>query len=506
MQRALSCHNRPVIASSPRVDIADALDVLAGELEALSFGPDWGDLAAERDGLVGIIRSYLIPRAAHPGRPMVVVLVGPTGSGKSTMLNSLSGLDISTTGALRPTTTAPVVLAKSGTEERYRTIGGVGCEVRPGRARVLDSLVLVDAPDLDSTSTGHRAMAETLIDNADIVVFVTSALRYADDVPWQVLRRAVSRGAPVIHVLNRVSSASSGAIVDFRSRLSAAGLDDDLVTVSEHHLADEAQRVPSLAVRSLRNRLDELIANQEELTAEVFTRVLSSTLGRATDLTHTISDFTLEVDDLEATLSVNLAARVAALDLTGVARDLYEKAPVRSSRRAVRTWRNKVERSDPEAIAKATNDLIDRIHSVVHSDVRRWLAEERALLRGWNVSARDVVAGVSPEAQSQLGGWVAFVARVATDHDDTAVWLHQAVLLEAAAAEETERAAGLALGADADVLVERARRELLGRLGLIYEQVGRLVIGEIRARHGSVDIDELRASLGAVTVLAPVHA
>ena len=495
-----------MIASSPRVDVADALDVLAGELESLSFGPDWGDLAAERDRLVGIIRSYLIPRASDPGRPMVVVLVGPTGSGKSTLLNSLSGLDISTTGALRPTTTAPVVLAKSGTEERYRTIGGVGCEVRRGRARVLDSLVLVDAPDLDSTSTGHRAMAETLIDNADIVVFVTSALRYADDVPWQVLRRAVSRGTPVIHVLNRVGSASSGAIVDFRSRLSAAGLDDDLITVTEHHLADEAQRVPSLAVRSLRNRLDEHIANQEELTAEVFTRVLSSTLKRATDLTHTISDFTLEVDDLEASLSVRLADRVAALDLTGVARDLYQRAPDRSSRRAVRIWRNNVERSDPEAIAKATNELIDRIHSVVQSDVRRWLAEERTMLRGWNVSAGDVIAGVGLEAQSQLEGWVVFVARVAADHDDAAVWLHQAVLLAAVTTEEAKRAAGLAIGADADVLVERARRELLGRLGLIYEQVGRLVTGEIRARHGSVDVDDLRATIGAVTVLAPVHA
>ena len=43
-------------------------------------------------------------------------------------------------------------------------------------------------------------MAETMIDNADIVVYVSSALRYADLVPWEVLRRAHSRGVPVIQV------------------------------------------------------------------------------------------------------------------------------------------------------------------------------------------------------------------------------------------------------------------------------------------------------------------
>lgn len=480
--------------------------MLAGELEALRFGPDWGDLATERDRLAGMIRSYLIPRATDPGRPLVVVLAGPTGSGKSTLLNSLSGLEISPTGVLRPTTQAPIVLAKSGTEQRYRSIGGVGCEVRPGRARVLDSLVLVDAPDLDSTSTGHRAMAETLIDNADIVVFVTSALRYADDVPWQVLRRAISRGAPVIHVLNRVGSASSGAIVDFRSRLLAAGLDDDLITVSEHHLADGVERVPSIAVRSLRNRLDELIVNQEELTDEVFARVLRSILERATDLASTISDFTLQIDDLEASLSAHLADRVTALDLTGVADDLFDTVPERASRRALRKWTKSVERREPESIDTATGRLIDGILTAVHSDVRRWLVEERTLLRDWNVGTGDVIVGMSAEAQSQLEGWVAFVARVAADHDDGRLWLHQAVLLEAATAEETRRGAALALGEDADVLVERARRELLGRLGLIYEYVGKLVTAEIRTRHGSVEVDDLRYSLGAVTVLAPVHA
>ena len=100
------------------------------------------------------------------------------------------------------------------------------------------------------------------VDNADVIVFVTSALRYADEVPWQVLRRAISRGTPVIHVLNRVGSSSSGAVIDFKSRLAAAGLEPDPVTVPEHHLSAGAQRVPSLAVRALQRRLGEVVTDK----------------------------------------------------------------------------------------------------------------------------------------------------------------------------------------------------------------------------------------------------
>ena len=194
---------------------ADPLERLAGALDSLDLGVS-SPYAVERDRLVGILRSYLAPRALDPALPLTVVFAGPTGAGKSTIVNSLIGVDLSDAGVLRPTTSRPVVLAAADRASDYARIADVECDVEAGKAPVLEYLVLIDTPDVDSTALEHRRVAETLIDNADVVVFVTSALRYSDAVPWQVMRRAVSRGTSVIQVLNRVTSSTAGAVVDFR--------------------------------------------------------------------------------------------------------------------------------------------------------------------------------------------------------------------------------------------------------------------------------------------------
>jgi len=66
--------------------------------------------------LIRIIRSYLIPRLTNPEAPLCVVFAGPTGSGKSTLINSLSGLKVSET---RPS------LLGCGCEPSTKNYGGV---------------------------------------------------------------------------------------------------------------------------------------------------------------------------------------------------------------------------------------------------------------------------------------------------------------------------------------------------------------------------------------------
>lgn len=488
-------------------DLGDALDTLAGALETVELGPDAASLAAERDRLAGSIRSYLIPRTTDPAAPMTVVLAGPTGSGKSTMLNSLAGLDISKTGALRPTTRAPVVLCRSGATARYERIGGVGCEVAAGDARILDDIVLVDAPDLDSTATHHRAIAEILIDNADVVVFVTSALRYADEVPWQVLRRAVSRGTPVIHVLNRVESASAGAVVDFKSRLRRAGLDDDLIAVPEHHLSEGARQVPPTSVSALRERLGGVVANRDGFAGEVFDRVLRATVDQVTGLVHSLSAIHDDIVDVERGLKNRLADRLERFDLDGMDRHVVPTPPADDSRRAIRRWQRNTRRLDEESVQDLESGLVERIVSVIHSDLRHWLVEEGGLLKERNVDPARIIEDVVVTARSTVEGWVGFVARIAADHEPREAPLIHLVLLEASTFEGSIRPTALALGDEGTVLVERARRELVGRIHVVYENAGDLVVEAIRQRHGQLDDDNLRTSLGAVTsALAPSYA
>lgn len=496
-----------VVALTSPSEARDALTRLAEALEALELGPDATGWSAERDQLARMIRTYLIPRTERPSPPTTVVLAGPTGSGKSMLLNSLVGRDVSRTGALRPTTQRPLVVAPPGQMDDDANVGGVSCEVVFDDASGFDSVALIDSPDIDSTSTEHRAIAETLIDNADVVVFVSSALRYADDVPWQVLRRAVSRGAPVIYVLNRVGSPSAGAIVDFRSKLAAAGLDDDIVTVPEHHLAGDAHQIPELSVRSLRRRLDGELADRDQFAARVFARVLRTTVERVSALLREMSDLAEELETLSEELSSDLPARAVALDLGGIHEGLYEDPPSEPSPRAVRQWKRRSRRVDREQMAGIETRLIDQLLSVVHSDLRRWLAEQRPLLLSRSVDPAGIVPEVVSLARSTLEGWVEFVTRIAEDHDERHVALGERILLDAALSGKDSPAARILFGHEASVLIERAGRELQGRLEVIYDQTGDLVFQAMRQRFGALDVEELGDAVGAVsTTIAPSYA
>ncbi|HEX6299526.1 MAG TPA: dynamin family protein [Acidimicrobiia bacterium] len=484
----------------------DALSRLAETLQSLDIGPAATSASADRDRLVGTIRSYLIPRALDPELPTTVVIAGPTGSGKSTVVNSLSGTDVSPTGPLRPTTKKPMVLASSWRIADYQVVGGVRCDTYPLDVPMTENMILVDTPDIDSTSTRHRAMTEVIIDNADVVVFVTSALRYADDVPWQVLRRARSRGAPVIHVLNRVESASAGAVIDFRSRLAGAGMDDDLVTISEHHLPEGAHRVPPMAVRALNERLAEVTANREVFATEAFRRVLSATLAQIIELTDTIVNIRDEIDVFEKGMSHRLRERVAALELGDIGGDLFPTPPERKSRRATRRWKKQAA-NVASGLGSTETRLIERAVTAVVADLRGWLVEERQTLDDRGIDPVPVVDGVSAATRSAAGGWVDYVARIALDFDEDEAWLGARVLINSAIVGDIGPAVAAMFGERGPILVERARRELLGRLEVVYQHAATLLADTLRDRHGEPDETELRASLAAVTAtLAPIDA
>ncbi len=216
-----------------------------------TLSPDWPD---RHQKLVNDLRRHLWRQGDGVDRPMRVVIVGPTGSGKSTLLNGLVGQAVTRAGSVRPTTTWPLVYvqrqhASQMAEDPLRY------EVVSGLAPILDDICLVDTPDIDSTNLANHQLAASALDMADVVIFVASALRYADMVPWKVLRGLESRGVPVIHVLNRVSSDSSGVVTDFRRLLRREKMSGgEVIRVSEHRLADQGI-LPDAAVRVLRRAL-----------------------------------------------------------------------------------------------------------------------------------------------------------------------------------------------------------------------------------------------------------
>ena len=157
-----------------------------------------------RDHLAGHVRV----RAASLDAPLLVLLLGPTGAGKSTVFNTIVGRAASPTGVLRPTTRTAVVLVHP--DDKAALLAGTLSRIDESRLRIVEDasiapgLALVDAPDVDSIEHANRDLADQLVEAADLCLFVTTATRYADRVPWTVLGRVRERGLPLQVVVNRM--------------------------------------------------------------------------------------------------------------------------------------------------------------------------------------------------------------------------------------------------------------------------------------------------------------
>jgi GTPase SAR1 family protein len=162
--------------------------------------------------------DYVLPRLRRLDAPLLAVVGGPTGAGKSTLVNSLVGQRVSASGVLRPTTRSAVLAYHPGDNEWFeeqRVLPGLtrttSSSTDPTALQLVPSegipagLAVLDAPDIDSVVTRNRELATQLLAAADMWLFVTTAARYADAVPWEYLREAVTRGTAVAVVLDRVT-------------------------------------------------------------------------------------------------------------------------------------------------------------------------------------------------------------------------------------------------------------------------------------------------------------
>ena len=223
-------------------ELVEALLRLAALVEACPFelpGPEQGHRRARRDEAATVLREHLVPRLRDLDAPALVVLVGSTGAGKSTLLNSLAGEAVTTSSAVRPTTREPVVWSHRRHRHRYGAdllpgfaTGGRSLRVAPHDDPRFADVTVVDTPDLDSVVVERRAIADEVVAAADLCVWVTTAQRYADAVPWDVLRGARARGVPLLVVLNRVPDGAAEAVTrDLRRRLQEAAVVGDTAAV-----------------------------------------------------------------------------------------------------------------------------------------------------------------------------------------------------------------------------------------------------------------------------------
>ena len=157
-----------------------------------------------------------------------------------------------------------------------RSAGPGGLELAPTE-RLPQGVALLDSPDIDSVVDANRALARQLLAAADAWLFVTTAARYADAVPWELLQAARDRGTALSLVLDRVPPEAAEEVADhLRTMMHEQGLQDtQLLVVPETPLEDG--RLPAAALEPVREWLDWLAADANG-RAELVRRTLTGAL------------------------------------------------------------------------------------------------------------------------------------------------------------------------------------------------------------------------------------
>ncbi|TSD63608.1 dynamin family protein [Aeromicrobium piscarium] len=516
------------------------------------------------------LSDFVVPRLKRLDAPMLVVVGGSTGAGKSTLVNSIVGRHVSDSGVLRPTTRTPVLVHHPDdadwfgsdrvlpdlkrTDENVQEVYALRQVSSP---TVPAGIALLDAPDIDSVDVGNRELAEQLLAAADLWLFVTSAARYADQVPWDYLRRAAERSASVAVVLDR---APAEGVDDVRRHLArmmtARGLSDSpLFTVRESRV-DGRGMLPFDEVGQIVLWLQDLAADlvgRRTIIAATLHGAIRHDVFTARDLADELDEQAEAADALTADIeSVYRRARDEAVSsatdgtvLRGevLARwqQLAADGELLGLRGPLDTRRERSPAADAEAVDSVLGSglallLVERAERAAEEAVRAWASHHagRALLdeyqdlgragngfatdaervsREWQQHVRELLAERDGEAASQAttaargvnaGGVALMVAVFAGFGGVTGT---EAGIGAAVAAQ---RALQEAFGEDAvRELADRAAADLAGRVETLFDaeadRFTRLVPEPRTVRSAQRDLRRLANRTDAVRLAADIR-
>ncbi|MEO5994979.1 MAG: dynamin family protein [Arthrobacter sp.] len=331
--------------SGPGIELLEAVhrDLAATVLPLALPGAD--DARRDIRNALAQLEDYILPRYRSLDAPLLAVVGGSTGAGKSTLVNGLVGHAVTRAGAIRPTTRQPILLhhpadgrwfedqrvlpslsrirgtlnpaplpaSQAGPTPDAATVSSL---VLLADTAVPQGIALLDAPDVDSISAENRKLASQLLAAADLWVFVTTANRYADAVPWRLLLDAASRDIMVAVVLDRVPAAAEAEVsADLQSMLSREGLGGARLFVVPEAELDGMGMLPAAAVEPLRRWLQEIAADAAG-RAGIARRTLNGTVKAL-------------ADRVEAAAQAAEDQEHAADVLAGDARDAYRDAVAR---------------------------------------------------------------------------------------------------------------------------------------------------------------------------------
>ncbi len=278
--------------------------------------PGVAEARAERKKLLTQIDDYLLPRIRQSAAPVLVALVGSTGAGKSTLVNSIVGAQVSQTGIRRPTTNSPVLACHPDdidwfaenvflpTLPRVRQQGLAmpgrdGLLVLAGSEGIPKGVALLDTPDIDSVIQAHHEFAHQFLDASDLWLFMTTGSRYADAPVWELLRYAKERDTALGIVLSRVQPRSRAELIrHFTAMLEKNGLGEvDRFVIPETVITEGM--LPAAMYGPIRDWLTDTAVREDRRVA-----VLTQTMSGVLDT------FRTRVPELASHLATQLNVRV----------------------------------------------------------------------------------------------------------------------------------------------------------------------------------------------------
>jgi len=376
-------------------DLTQRCDRLAALAEErLALAPASSPARERARQLRDHVNGFLRPRADDLDAPLLVLLLGPTGAGKSSLLNTIAGREVSRAGVLRPTTREAVLYASETDAQRILSGGRLGLVARERIALAAapstsDGVAVIDAPDIDSVERDNRELADVLVEASDLCIFVTTATRYADLVPWQVLRRVRERGLPLVVVLNRVPADLADreiVVADAQRLLAAMGLADggapvEVITIGEGDIDPAINGLAAEKARPLLDRIARLESEVEERRA-VAAAALTGAIRGLAPLVHNVSD-DLEHEAIDAEALRRVAETTYAEEQAALSQSLRGGVLFRAE--VLRRW----------------NDFVgaDQVTRFISSGIGRLRAMLLSAFRG---AAAAPIADVEEEMASTL--------------------------------------------------------------------------------------------------------
>jgi GTPase Era involved in 16S rRNA processing len=260
--------------------VRGSTDILT-KIEALEQAAEAGH--GRLDPVVLSEAAQIVDRAGQrlrmSGDLTVVALAGATGSGKSSIFNATTGLDLAAVGTRRPTSSMPLACVW-GEEPAGELLNWLGIPRRhqvahrssleDAASEDLDGLVLLDLPDHDSTEVEHHLIVDRLVELVDLLVWVVDPQKYADAALHnRYIKPLASHASVMVFALNHADELTEdqrkSCVGDLTRLLKSDGLDSPTIVATSAVTGDGLDDLRALLVKRVKDKR----AARDRLTADV---------------------------------------------------------------------------------------------------------------------------------------------------------------------------------------------------------------------------------------------